>query len=202
MCNSSRPHRLQHTRLPCSSSTLGVCSNLCPLSRQCHPTISSSVTLFSSCPQFFPASESFPVSHLFAPGGQSIGASASASVLPMNIQNWFPLRLTGWIPFLSRDPQESSPAQYKRSGFNPWVEKILWRWKWQPTPMFLPGEFHREWSLMGFSRLGHKKSDTTEKEICPLTGSIVISSNFFLCLVTHFGREGDWMLASDKCVCF
>ena len=89
------PCGLQHTRLPCPSPSSGVCSNSCPLSQRCHPTISSSVILFSSCLQSFPASESFPVSQFFALGGQSIGASTSASVLPMNIQDWFLLGLTG-----------------------------------------------------------------------------------------------------------
>ena len=79
-----------------------VCSNSCPLSWWCHPTISSSVTLFSSCPQSFLALRSFPLSWLFPSGSQSIGASASASVLPMNIQNWFPLKLTGLISLLSK----------------------------------------------------------------------------------------------------
>ena len=99
------PHGLQHTRLPCPLLSPGVCSNSCPLSQWCHPTISSSVTPFSSCPQSFPASESFPISWLFASGSQSIGASASTSVLPMNIQGWFPLELTGLISLLSKDSQ-------------------------------------------------------------------------------------------------
>ena len=86
--------RLQHARLPCTSPSPGACSNSCPLSQWCHPTISSSVVPFSSCLQSFPASGSFPMSQLFASGGQSIGASA-ASVLPMNIQAWFPLELNG-----------------------------------------------------------------------------------------------------------
>ena len=88
--------------LPCSSPSPGACSNSCPLSRWCHPTISSSVIPFFSCPQSFPASGSFPRSWLFASGGQSIGASASVSVLPKNIQGWFPLGLTGLISFLSK----------------------------------------------------------------------------------------------------
>ena len=92
--NSLWPHGLQHTRLLCPSPTPRAYSNSCPLSRWCHPTISSSVIPFSSCLQSFPASGSFLVSQLFASIGQSIGASASASVLPMNIQDWFPLRLT------------------------------------------------------------------------------------------------------------
>ena len=89
-------------------------SNPCPLSWWCHPTISSSVVPFSSCLQSFPASGSFPVSQFFVSGSQSIGVSASASVLPMNIQDWFPLGLTGWISLQSRDSQESSPIpQFK-----------------------------------------------------------------------------------------
>ena len=85
---------LQSTRLPCSSPYPRACSNLCPLSWWCHPFISSSVVLFPSCLQSFPASVSFPMSQLFASGGQSIGVSASTSVLLMNIQGWFPLGLT------------------------------------------------------------------------------------------------------------
>ena len=91
--NSLRPHGLQHARLPCPSPSPGACSNSCLLSWWCHPTISFSVFPFSSCLQSFPASGSFPMSQLFASGGQSIGASASASVLPKNIQDWFPLGL-------------------------------------------------------------------------------------------------------------
>ena len=93
MSNSLWPHGLQHTRLPCPSPFSEVCSNSCPLSRWCHPTISSSVIPFSSCLQSFPGSGSFPMSQFFTSGGQSIGVSASTSVLPMNIQNWFPLGL-------------------------------------------------------------------------------------------------------------
>ena len=94
---SLRPHELQHTRHPCPSPTPGVCSNSCPLSQWCHPTLSSSVVPFSSCPQSLPASGSFPVGQLFTWGGQSIGVSALASVLPKNTQDWSPLEWTGWI---------------------------------------------------------------------------------------------------------
>ena len=94
MSDSLWPHGLQHTRLPCLSLTPRACSNSCPSSRWCHPTISSSVVPFSSCLQYFPASGSFPMSQLFASDDQSIGVSASLSVLPMSIQNWFPLGLT------------------------------------------------------------------------------------------------------------
>ena len=87
------PRGLKDARLPCPSPAPGICSNSCPSSQWCHPTISSSVAPFSSCPQSFPRSGSFPTSRLFTSGGQSIGASASASVLPVNIQDWFPLGL-------------------------------------------------------------------------------------------------------------
>ena len=96
------PHELQHARLPCPLPSPGVCSNSCPLSRWCHPTISSSVIPFSSCLQSFAASGPFPVSWLFTSDDQGIGASASASVLPVNIQGWFPLGLTGLISLLSK----------------------------------------------------------------------------------------------------
>ena len=97
------PHGLQHARPPCPSPTPRVYSNSCPLSRWCHPIISPSVIPFSSCPQYFPSSESFQMSQLFASGGQSIGVSASASALPINIQDWiFPLGWTSWISLQSK----------------------------------------------------------------------------------------------------
>ena len=100
--NSLRPHELQHTRPPCLSPTPRVYPNPCPLSQWCHPTISSFIVPFSSCPQSFPASGSFQMSWLFASGGQSIGVSASTSVLPMNTQDWSPLGWTGWISLQSK----------------------------------------------------------------------------------------------------
>ena len=96
------PHGLHHTRPPCLSPTHGAYSNSCPSSRWCHPTISSSVIPFFSCLQSFPASGSIPVSQFFASGGQSIRVSASTPVLPMNIQDWFPLGWTGWISLQSK----------------------------------------------------------------------------------------------------
>ena len=110
--DSLQPYESQHTRPPCPSPTPGVHSDS-RLSRQwCHPAISFSVVPFSSCPQSLPASESFPVSQLFAWGGQSIGVSASASVLPMNTQDWSPL---GWTPCSPRDSQESSATPHFKS---------------------------------------------------------------------------------------
>ena len=93
-------HGLHHARIPCPSLSPEVCSNSCPLSQWCHPTISSSVAPFSSCLQSFPASDCFPMSQFLTSDGQSTGASASASVLPMNIQGWFPSGLTCWISLL------------------------------------------------------------------------------------------------------
>ena len=132
MFDSLRPHGPQHARPPCPSPAPGVDSNSCPLSRWCHPTISSSVIPFSSRLQSFPASGSFQMSQRFTWGGQSIGVSASASVLPMNIHNWFPL---GWTD---------------------------WRRQWQPTPVFLPGEFQGRRSLVGCRLWGRTESDVTE----------------------------------------
>ena len=102
MSNSLRPHGLRHNRLPCFSPAPGACSNSHPSIQWCHPTISSSVVPLSSCLQSFPALGSFPVSQFFASGSQRIGASASASILPMNIQYWFPLGLTGLISLESK----------------------------------------------------------------------------------------------------
>ena len=105
-----QPHGLQPAKPSCPSPTPGACSNSCPSSQWCHPTISSSVVPFSSHLQSFPASGSFPMSQFFASGAQSIGVSASASVLPMNIQDWFPLGGICWISLQSKDSEESSPT--------------------------------------------------------------------------------------------
>ena len=113
MLDSLRPHGLQHAKLPCPSLSPGVCSDSCPSSRWYHPTISSFTTHFSSCPQSFLASGSFPMSQLFSSGGPSIAGSASASVFPMTIQGQLPLGLTGLIS-LQRDSQATSPTpQFK-----------------------------------------------------------------------------------------
>ena len=135
--DSLRPHGLQHARPPCPSPTPGVYTNPCPSSQWRHPTISSSVIPFSSCPQSLPASGSFPMSQLFASGGQNIGASASASVLPMNTQDWSPLGWTGWISFSPGDSQESFPTpQFKSinssalsSVYSPTLTSIHDSWK-------------------------------------------------------------------------
>ena len=112
--DSLRPHESQHARPPCPSPTPAVHSDSRPSSQWCHPAISSSVVPFSSCPQSLPASESFPMTKLFAWGGQSTGFSALASFLTKNTQGWSPLEWTGWISCSPRDAQESSPTpQFK-----------------------------------------------------------------------------------------
>ena len=117
--DSSQPHGLQQARLPCPSPSPRACSNSCPLSWWCHQTISSSVVPFSCCLQSFPESGSFPMSWFFASGGQSTGASASTSVLSMNIQCWLFLELTVGSPCNPRDSQESSPTpQFKSINYS------------------------------------------------------------------------------------
>ena len=126
MFDSLQPHGLQRTRPPCPLPSPGVCSNSYPLSRWCHPTISFSVVPFSSYLQFFPASGSFLMNQLFTSGGQSIGALVSASVLPMNIQDWFPLGLTGLISLLCKGLSRvfSNTTIQKHQFFN--AQPSLW----------------------------------------------------------------------------
>ena len=124
MSDSLRPHELQHARTPCPSPTPGVHSNSCPSSQWCHPAISSSVVPFSSCLQSLPASGSFPMSQLFAWGGQSTGVSALVSFLPKNIQGWSPLEWTGWISLQSKGLSKSSPTPQFKS-INPLALSFL-----------------------------------------------------------------------------
>ena len=128
MSDSLWPHGLQHARLHCTSLSPRVCSNSCPLSQWCHPTISSSVLPFSSCLQSFPASGSFLMSWLFASGGQSIGASATATVLPMNIQGWFPLGWTGLISLQSKRLSRvfSNTTVQKHQFFSTQLSLTIW----------------------------------------------------------------------------
>ena len=221
--DSLRPHESQHARPPSPSPTPGVHPNSCPSSWWCHPAISSSVLLFSSCPQSLPASGSFPMSQLFTWSGQSIGVSASASVLPMNTQDWliYNVMLTSAVQQSDSDIYWAGqkvclnfPISYWKIQMNfnffglpmyvvlekamaphsstlawkiPWMEKpgrlqslgslrvrhdwatslslftfVNWRGKWQPTPVFLPGESRGPGGLMGCRLWGHTESDTTE----------------------------------------
>ena len=124
--NSLQPHGLQPTRLPCPSLSPTVCSDSCPLSQWCHSTMSFSVTLFSSCPQSFPPSGSFPMGWLLTSDGQSFGTSVSASDLPMNIHGWFPLGLTGFISLPSKGISRifSSTTVWKHKFFG--TQPSLW----------------------------------------------------------------------------
>ena len=135
-------HNLQHTRLPCPSLSPWACSNSCLLNQWCHLTIKSSVVSFSSCPQSFPASESFSVNQFFASGGQSIRASTSALVLPMNIQSWFLLGLPGLISLLSKGLSRvfssttvwkhpffgAQPSLWSSSHIHTWPLEKPWLW--------------------------------------------------------------------------
>ena len=143
MSDSLRPRESQRARPPCPSPTPGAYSNSCPSSRWCHPAISSSIVPFSSCPQSLPVSESFPMSQLFAWGGQSTGVSALASVLPISIQDWSPLEWTGWISLQSKGLSRvfSNTAVQKHQFFcaqlslqsnshiHIWPYKP-WKWNW------------------------------------------------------------------------
>ena len=139
MSDPLRPHGVQHVRLPCPSLPPRVCSYSCPLSWWCYLTISSSAALFSFCLQYFPASGSFPKSWLFKSGGQSIGASALASVLPVNIQGWFPLGLTGLITLqfkgLSRVFSSTTTQKHQFFGTQPswWSNSHIYTWLLEKT---------------------------------------------------------------------
>ena len=168
MSDSLRPHEPQHARPPCPPPTPGVHRNPRQLSRWCHPTISSSVIPFSSQFQSFPASGSFQIRHFFASSGQSMGVSASASVLPNNIQDWFRLGWTGWISLQSKGLSRVFPntTVQKHQFFS--APLSLWRRQWQPTPVLLPGKSHGRRSLLGYSPWGHKESDQTH--LCCVLG--------------------------------
>ena len=152
MSDSLQPHGLQHARLPCPSLPPRVCSSSCPLSQWCHPTTSSSVTPFSY-PQSFPASGCFPMSWLFASGGQSIGASVSVSVLPMNIQDWFPLGLTGLISLqfkgLSRVFFSITMWRHQIFGAYPslWSNCHICTWLLEKTQLWLYELLSGKWCL-------------------------------------------------------
>ena len=153
MSDSLWPHGLQHTRPPCPSPTPRACSNSCPSSQWSHPTISSSVIPFSSCLQFFPASGSFPMSWLFALGGQSIETWALASVLPMNIQGWFFLGLTGLISLLFKGLSRvlSSATIQKHQFFEAqlslWYNSHICTWWLEKPQLWLYGPLLAKWCL-------------------------------------------------------
>ena len=147
MPDSLWPQGLQHAKLPCPSPSLGICSNSCPLSQWCHPPISSSVTPFSSCSQFFPESRSFPVNWFFASGGQSIGTSTSAPVLPMNIKYWFPLE----SPCCPRDSPDFSSTTVQNQFFSAqaslWSNSQIHTWLLEKPWLWLHGPLLAKWRL-------------------------------------------------------
>ena len=142
MSDSLWPHGLQHTRLPCPSPTPGAYTNSCPSHQWCHPSISSLVIPFSSHLKSFPTSGSFPMSQFFASGGQSIGVSASVKVLPMNIQDWFPLGWTGWISLLSKELSRifsnTTVQKHQFFGAQPslWPNSNIHTWLWLYGPLW------------------------------------------------------------------
>ena len=144
MSDSLQPHGLQHARLPCPSPTPRAYSNSCPSSQWCHPTISSSVIPFFSYLQSFPASGSFQMSQLFASGGQSIGASAATSVLPMNVQDWFPLDWLVGSSCSPRDSQESSLTPQFKS-----INSSVLSFLYGPTLTFI----HDYWKNHSFDQM-------------------------------------------------
>ena len=154
MSDSLRPHGLQHPRLPCPSPAPKACSDSCPLSPWSHPTILSSVIPFSSCLRSFPASGSFSMSQFFAPGGQSIGVSASASVIPMTIQDWFPLGLAGLISLqskgLSRVFSMTTIQKHEFFGSQPslWFNSHIHTWLLEKPWLWLYGPLSAEWCLL------------------------------------------------------
>ena len=139
-CPTLQPHELQHTRFLCPSSSPKVCPSSCLLHWWCHPTISSSVTLFSFCPQSFLAPGSFPKGQLFTSSGQNTEASASASVLPVSIQDWFPLELISLISLLSRGSSRVFSGttiqkhQFLWTHSISWLEQSSWEWYRSPPP--------------------------------------------------------------------
>ena len=153
MSDSLSPHGLQHARLPCPSPSPRVCLNSCPLNQWCHPTISSSVVPFSSCLQSFPASSSFPVNWLFTSCSQSIGGSTSASVLPINIQGWFLLGLTGLVSLLSKELlrvfSSTTVRRHQFLGAQPssWSNFHIGTWLPERPYLSLYGPLLTKWSL-------------------------------------------------------
>ena len=165
MSDSLWPHESQHARPPCPSPTPGVHSDSHPSSKWCHPAILSSVVPFSSCPQSLPASESFPMSQLFAWGGQSTGVSALASFLPKKTDNtYWSLTQTQdlAVSLLSIYLTEVLQYSHQKAHARIFITSIIhnWRRKWLPTLVFLPGKFHGQRSLVGYSPWGYKELDT------------------------------------------
>ena len=184
MSNSLQPHGLKHTKLPHPSPTSRACLNSCPSSQWCHPTISSSAIPFSSCSQSFPASRSFPMCQLFTPSGQRTGASVSASVLPMNIQGWFPLGLTGLISLLSKGLlmvfSNTTFWKYPFFGAQPslWSDSYLHTWLLERPQLWLYGHLLGKWSLLFNTLLGLHSFSCKEQASFYFMAAVTICSDF------------------------
>ena len=198
--NSLWPHGLQHARLPCPSPSSRACSNSCPLSQQRHPTISSSVAPFSSCPQSFPASGSFL--RIRWPRYWSFylvlnicllySRPAHDGLLNGHGKEWNTLFLKARDAILKEFPRQLSGKEstcqcrrHRRHELDPWVGKILWRRAWQTTPVFLPGESHGQRSQVGYSPQGHKELDMTEQLCMFACHSKMICIDFTSCFQTR-----------------
>ena len=177
MSDSLWPHESQHIRPPCPSPTPRVHPNSCASSRWCHPAISSSVVPFSSCPQSFQASGSFPMSQLLAWGGQSIRVSASASVLPMNTQDWSPLRWTCWISLQSKGLSGSQTVGHDQSDSACIDTSLFCLWQFCPSE----GWAWRWHSCLGFRDPGGTMCAGTQTTSAP--GVMALSESFFKPLV-------------------
>ena len=193
------PHGLQHTRLLCLPLPPGVCSNLCPLSHWYYLTISSSAIPFSSCLHSFPPSGSFPVNQLFASGGKSIGVWASASVLPVNIQGWFPLGLTGLIPLQSKGPSRvfSNTSIRKHHFFglqaSLWSNSHIHTWLLEKPNLWLDRPLSAKWCLCFLIHYVCHSFPSKEQA----------SFNFMAAVTTHSGGGGESVTTSifSLCIC-
>ena len=203
MSDCLQPQGLQHARLPCPPLSPGVCSNSCPLCQGCHPTILSSVATFSFCLQALPASGSFPMSWLFSSGGQSIGASTSASALPKNIQGWFPSGLTGLISLLSKGFSRvfSSTKIWKHQFFSPQLFMVQLSHNPKSTSLCLPLRRTQETGTVEEQKPWFPGGSCSRY---PLEDEICKSSYKFLrttCFCASHQRHQQWLLVTDSGGC-
>ena len=203
MCDSLKPHGLQHARLPRHSPSPRACSNSCPLSWRCHLTISFSIIPFS-CPQCVPASGSFLVSQLFTSGGQSIGALASASILPMNLQSWFPLGLIAWISLMAKRLSRvfSSSTVWKHQFFSAhpslWSNYHIWYMTTRKTIALTIQPFVSKVMSLLFNWLSRFVIVFLPKSTCLLISWLQLPSTVIL---ESKERKSDTASTFSSCIC-